>query len=497
MRKNRKLKTLSLLLGLTAFAGGTFFNVCQGKFEQKVNAAEDQQQAQATSQTSEQKENSRDIARDITHEIANANEVKAPIATAEAATPAVNLVIPPLLKESLEKSFMTGLEWPDTLRYQNKSFRVEYTFNAILTGYIKNLLKQYRSDYTTVTVIDNQTGKVLAAIGYQGKENKFDKNLILTSSHPSASLIKVVTAAELLQNTQVRKDTMFDFRGRSTTLFKYQLNDSRGRFGKTQTFETAFAKSNNVIFGKAAIKNTTSANLVKMAESFGFNQPILREFSFLKSAIHPAHDEYEFAELASGFNNETVISPVHAAAMASIIANDGILKTPKIISNIVDQKSGESVWQESNEEKRVITLETSKEMQELMGMTIDGGTARRSFRGLRGGYKDALEIGGKTGHITGGIPFGKRDWFAAYAIPREKNEGKGISISVMNVNVKRWHVKSAQLAKSIIEYYYKSVSPIALNNSRIDNDEVKRVPSSVKSKRRHIKRKHKRTVRSA
>jgi len=117
MRKNRKLKTLSLLLGLTAFAGGTFFNVCQGKFEQKVNAAEDQQQAQATSQTSEQKENSRDIARDITHEIANANEVKAPIATAEAATPAVNLVIPPLLKESLEKSFMTGLEWPDTLRF--------------------------------------------------------------------------------------------------------------------------------------------------------------------------------------------------------------------------------------------------------------------------------------------------------------------------------------------------------------------------------------------
>ena len=175
-----------------------------------------------------------------------------------------------------------------------------------------------------------------------------------------------------------------------------------------------------------------------------------------------------------------MISPIHAATLASVVANDGILKTPKVISKIVDPKTGENVWQEVNEEKRVISPETSHELQDLMAMTIDGGTARKSFRQMRGGYKSALDIGGKTGHITGGTPFGKRDWFTVYATPRDKAEGKGISISVMNVNVKRWHVKSAVLAKSIIEYYFKNVQPIALNNS---DSEVKRLPSSTSKKK--------------
>lgn len=437
MSKNRKFKIFSFFFILTLFAGGTFFNQCLGKYEQKVNAAEADQN---------DKSDRADLPKNL-----------------------------------IDKTFLSTSDWPKEINLKDKALKVEYNFDDTLTDYTKNLLKRYRSDYTTVTVIDNETGKVLAAVGYQGKNNVFDKNLILSSTHPSASLIKVVTAAELIQNTPVKKDTLFDFRGRSTTLFKYQLNDSKGRAAKTQTFETAFAKSNNVIFGKAAIKNTSSENLVKMAENFGFNQPIVKEFSFLKSEIKKANDEYEFAELASGFNVETMISPIHAATLASVIANDGILKTPKVISKIVDKKTGESLWQETSEEKRVITPETSRQLQELMAMTIDGGTARKSFRQMRGGYKDALEIGGKTGHITGGVPFGKRDWFTVYALPRDKSEGKGISISVMNVNVKRWHVKSAVLAKSIIEYYFKSVKPIAMNSS--SSYESKRYPSSISKKK--------------
>ena len=434
----KKFTLLIIPLGLAFFLSGTV----QGKFNQKLDAAE---------QTA--------------------------------------LDTPPGLKEALEKSFLQGHEWPDEIAVNNKPHKIQYTFNENLTGFVKELLKQYRSDYTTITVLDNETGKVLAAVGYDGKINKFDKNLVITSTHPSASLIKIVTTAELLTNSPVKKETMFDFRGRSTTLFRYQLNQSRThRFDRTQTFETAFAKSNNVIFGKAAIKNTTSENLVKMAEGFGFNRPIMREFSFLKSEIHQAKDDFSLAELASGYNIETVISPIHAAAIASVIANDGMFKTPRMITGVVDTKTGENLWPETiNEDRRVITAETSKEMQDMMSMTIDGGTARRSFRKMHSGYKDNLDIGGKTGHITGGTPYGRRDWFAAYALPRDKTKGKGISISVMNVNVKKWHVKSSMLAKNVIEYYFKNINPIAMNliESRREPDQDK--PHRFK---RHRRKKH-------
>ena len=35
-------------------------------------------------------------------------------------------------------------------------------------------------------------------------------------------------------------------------------------------------------------------------------------------------DEYGLAEMASGFNRETLISPLHGAMIASVFANDGV-----------------------------------------------------------------------------------------------------------------------------------------------------------------------------
>ncbi len=419
-KKNSKFALILTLACASLYCGGAALNIFQGKFNNKLNAAE----------------------------VSEANRA---------------LLIPDELKTPMEKAFREAVEWPVMVDFNRKKARIEYSFNSQLDAHIRKLLKQYRSDFATVTVIDNETGEVLAAVGHEGRTNRFDTSLVLSSTHPSASLIKIITAAELIQNTKIKKETEFEFRGRSTTLFKYQLDDSKtNRWDKSQTFETAFAKSNNVIFGKAAINNIGSAKLVKMAENFGFNHSLMLELPFIQSYIGSAADDYRLAELASGFNDETVISPIHAAVMASIIANNGVLRSPRLISRIVESPGGANLWVNSLNERRVISPEAAFEMQEMMNMTIDGGTARKSFRKMNTGYKNALVIGGKTGSITGGKPFGKRDWFAAYAIPRDIEQGKGISISVMNVNVKKWHVKSTMLAKNVIEYYYNNVKPVPI-----------------------------------
>ncbi len=446
IKKNRKFALLLVITVVGISLGGNLIGSPFGKSSSKLDAAEVDNQTEENISD----ENSLNESKEFEGELPK-GEVK------------LTYELKDDLKGSIDMAFKDVTQWPETISLGKKKAKIEYTFNDQLDSYIKKTLKQYRSDYSTITVIDNETGEVLAAVGHDGKNNVFDSSLVLTATHPSASLIKIITAAELIQNTKVNRETPFEFRGRSTTLFKYQLNDSKNnRWDKTQTFETAFAKSNNVIFGKAAIQNLDSGKLIKMAENFGFNKPLFQEFDFIKSEIHPTNDDYHLAEVASGFNDQTVISPVHAATMASIIANHGIMKSPRVIHKLIDSKTGEIIWENNLVEKRVISAETAKEMQEMMGMTIDGGTARKSFRKMNTGYKNALEIGGKTGSITGGKPFGKRDWFAAFAIPRDSERGKGISISVMNVNVKRWHVKSTMLAKNIIEYYYNNIKPVPI-----------------------------------
>ena len=178
------------------------------------------------------------------------------------------------------------------------------------------------------------------------------------------------------------------------------------------------------------------------------------------SVFQMPKSQYNLAELATGFNKKTQMSPVHGALLASIVANNGILKRPKVISGVYDSKSGRKFFKSSAKGKRVLEEEVSTELSELMEMTVNKGTARGSFRSVSKLLKRNLHLGGKTGSISGGLPFGKRDWFTVFAVPKDPSLGKGISICVMNINVKKWYVRSSFLAKKIMEYYYKKIEPI-------------------------------------
>ena len=341
----------------------------------------------------------------------------------------------------------------------SQKIEVDYTIDEKLEGFIKNLLKRYRSDYSSVVVIDNNTGKILSAVGYQRDHNKFDYYQPFSTTNPSASLFKIITSAALLEKEDIDPETKFTFRGKGTTLYKYQLRDKESKWNRRQTLSNAFAFSNNVVFGKAAIENVNSYSLYHMAEQFGFNEEILDEVLFSKSKIKMPENQYELAELASGFNKKTLISPVHAAVLASIVARDGEFIKPTLLEKVMYK--GKDIWSEAGEVKRVITEKTAIALKEMMSLTVKKGTARGSFRSFPRKLKEDLIIGGKTGSITGGIPFGKRDWFTAFAIPREESaEDKGISVCVMNVNVERWYVRSSYLVKNIIEYYYKRIQPL-------------------------------------
>jgi peptidoglycan glycosyltransferase len=359
-------------------------------------------------------------------------------------------------RKKLNESFRRG-KLPEKIYLDKRIINLKYTFDEKLTGYINKLLRYYKSDHSAVIVIDNNTGKIKAAVGYTREGRKVNFLLPFTSTHPSASLFKIITAAELIQNTEVDIDSKFLYRGKSTTLYKYQLNDKRNKWTRSQTFRKAFASSNNVIFGKAAINHLTGVNIFKMANSFGFNKDLMNEISLSKSSFIMPDSQYNLAELASGFNKETTISPIHAAMLASVIANDGILKSPTLIEKIKVENENEVGLNFDQSETRVISNETSKKLKNLMTLTIKRGTARSAFKKISRGARKNLVIGGKTGTITGGLPYGKRDWFTAFVIPKDGGiEDKGISIAVMNINIKHWYVKSAVLAKKVIEYYYKN-----------------------------------------
>jgi len=365
--------------------------------------------------------------------------------------------------KKFSESFLHEDEWPESIHLQGQELVVNYSFDKRLDEYIKKILKRYHPDFASVVVMETKTGKILSAIDYDRKRNTFGRALTFSSTHPAASIFKIVTAAELLRDQEINPTTIFDFVGRSTTLYKYQLKDAtRRRWRRSQTLENAFAKSNNVIFGKAAINHLNTVGLMKMAQNFGFNKKLMSEVSLGRSVTYLPENQYSLAELASGFNRKTLISPVHGAVIASIIANDGKMPAPQVVTSIYDKKENELVWSPEVRKEEVLDKKVAAELRQMMALTLKSGTARGAFRrALRRSLFKKLEMGGKTGSITGGLPYGKRDWFVSYVKPEQGYQARGISLSVMIVNQKKWYIKSPYLAKSIIEYFYKEVDPVA------------------------------------
>ena len=61
-----------------------------------------------------------------------------------------------------------------------------------------------------------------------------------------------------------------------------------------------------------------------------------------------------------------------------------------------------------------------------------------------------VEVGGKTGTLTGYHPKGKHDWFVGYL---KTPDGKGIAVAALTIHINRSSVKSATLVRRVFEKY--------------------------------------------
>jgi cell division protein FtsI/penicillin-binding protein 2 len=377
-----------------------------------------------------------------------------------------------------------SMAWPLTMNHKGSDYKIRYSFNEELTEYIQSRIKDYRPDFVSVVVINNNTGAVLSAIDYDRSRAQFGHTLTFSSTHPAASIFKIITSAELLEKAKIEITTPFQYTGRTTTLYKRQL-DLNGktpkRWTREQTLKEAFARSNNVVFGKAAIEKLLFKGIYDMAQKFGFDEQLITELDMDKSVLNTDEKEkndlnFVLAEVASGFNKNTLISPIHGALLASVMANGGQLRYPHVIEEITHEKSQKIAWMPPTNSKKVLERQTTDKIRLMMEDTITKGTARSSFRKANHQLLEKLNVGGKTGTLTGGVPYGKRDWFVSYAYPKDDPNDKGISICVMIINVKKWYTKSAVIARDVMTHYYRDIllppRQLAKKNSGRENRRI-------------------------
>jgi peptidoglycan glycosyltransferase len=330
---------------------------------------------------------------------------------------------------------------------------VETSIDPSLQQYISQLLERSGTLKSAVVVMSPSDGRILALVSRgEGGERE---PICLQADYPAASLFKVISAAAAFESANFTPDRTVYFQGRSHTLYKNQLTEKKGKYVTETSFRKAFARSINAVFGKLGIYQLGGAVMEDYSQKFLFNRQIPFDLPVGVSSLEIPDDDFGLAEIASGFNKRTQISPLHAALLAAAVANHGTVMTPWLVERVSDERGKVLFRRQPSRLASPISRKTAEELKILMHDTVVSGTCTRSFRKLRGKkiFRD-VELGAKTGTINDMNDQYKIDWLIAYALPR-KEEG-GICIAVLGVHGEKLGVRSNELARYIINYHFSS-----------------------------------------
>ncbi|MBW1900784.1 MAG: hypothetical protein JRJ20_04025 [Deltaproteobacteria bacterium] len=340
------------------------------------------------------------------------------------------------------------------LKKGEESITIVSSLDSSLQNYIIRLLRRSRTLQAAVVVLNSNDGRILAMVSYNRDGSSSD--LCLKAAFPAASLFKIVSAAAALESAGFKPEKEVFYRGKRHTLYKAQLKKTRiGKYTERTSFKRAFATSINPVFGKLGIYDLGQDVMADYAGKFLFNHIIPFDFPVEMSTVQVPEEDFGLAEIASGFNKKTTISPLHAALLSSVVANNGVMVSPWLVDH-VKNGSGELLYQRRPTRLSLsVSARTAKNLKVLMRDTVIYGTCRRSFRPLRRkkAFKD-VELGAKTGTINEDADQFKYDWLTAYAL--SKNREKAICISVLSVHSKRLGIRANELGRYIINYHMTS-----------------------------------------
>ena len=382
-----------------------------------------------------------------------------PPAAAPGPVPAAVETVPgPLLSKSDVQDLLADRPIQDLLekrvlvRWGEKNLAVEPSIDGPLQDYLTERLYERTSRYIAIVVMEADSGRILAMVGFDKTDP--NGNPCLSNHFPAASVFKIVTAGAAIEHCHLSSRSTVTYNGAKHTLYKSQLKDIQNRYTHQTTLAASFAQSVNPVFGKLGSQCLKQEILGQYAEAFGFNHPIPFELPVPPSRAPLTSDPYQWAEVASGFNRDTVISPLHGALLAAVALNGGLLVEPTIVDRITGPEGRILYRSGPTAEKRAVAAVTAKEIDRLMRETVSQGTARKPFRNrTRDRVLSQLEIGGKTGSIDNAGHDARYDWFVGFA--RHPRSREAIAVSVVVAHEKYIGRRAGEYARMAITEYFR------------------------------------------
>ncbi|MCI0413215.1 hypothetical protein L0222_10505 [bacterium] len=253
-----------------------------------------------------------------------------------------------------------------------------------------------------IVLLDVKKGDILAATSnLKGVHANHPEgtSLAMIESYEPGSIIKMITlAGSIERGVDLKKILPYQCEG----YLKLQNNKIRHdwkKHGQVKDLNTATAVSCNVVFARMGL-SLKPADLIANLKQFGFNSRLSGMIPLDLGKIKEGQlDDDYLSKLSVGLEYLSM-TPLHAAMVASAIANGGVCITPRLVSgyrNIIGLPFGSLP---SVEYRRFMTEKTARVVTEAMLEVVRNpeGTGRRA---ALPSFQHAMKTGTSGERTTG------------------------------------------------------------------------------------------------
>ncbi len=324
-----------------------------------------------------------------------------------------------------------GYKIPDTPEEKIdpvNGYDIYLTLDSNIQRFTENSIRKLEEDYnpkwSIVTVMDAKNGSILASATSPTynpnsiEDNMSYQNPLVSYTYEPGSVMKIYTYMCAIETGK--------YDGNKTYLSgSYEFDNGvaihdwdKNGWGYLN-YDTGFSYSSNVGIINIIKDYLSLDGLKSCLEKYGFNH---------KTGIELSNEEkgniqfkYETELMSAGFGQGISTTPIQQLQALSIIANNGVMIKPHIISKMINTSTNDKIETEIKKTDKLVSDSTISKIKDLMESVISPGSPTGSKY-----YLDGYGIIGKTGTAqifeNGAYLTGSNDYIVSIALMYPKDD---------------------------------------------------------------------------
>ena len=368
-----------------------------------------------------------------------------------------------------------GYKIPDTPEEKKEAidgYDIYLTIDSNIQRFTESAVKQVEDEYdpewTMISVLDAKTGDILASSTNPSyNPNNLPSNMsyqspLISYTYEPGSVMKIYTymcAIETGKYDGSKKylSGSYDF-GNNVVIHDW---DKKG-WGYL-TYDAGFSYSSNVAIINIIKDYIDDETFKKCLYSFGFGDKTGIELSGEESG--KIGWNYENEKMSTGFGQGISTTAIQQLQALTIIANNGVMLKPHIISKIVNTETKEEIITPVEKSEPLVSSSTITKIKDLMETVI----LPNSPTGARY-YIEDYDIIGKTGtaqiYENGKYLTGSNDYIVSVALMYPKDDPEIIIYAAAKKPVKSANTALPEAVKELI----KNISKYkGMFNNKVEN----------------------------